>query len=113
MPPIAAASGHTQWWLTADIAEKLQLLEIICLNSTLDGVKIVPEMRKPSICSSKVFLSRRVGATGFEPAKDPDATGKLPFDSRICSQCRAANCAGSRELQLSQDGIACALICNE
>ena len=36
-----------QKWLTADIAEKRQLLEIICLDWTFEGVKIVPEMRKP------------------------------------------------------------------
>ena len=36
MPTIAAA-----------IAEKRKLLEIICLNWTLDGVKIVPEMKNP------------------------------------------------------------------
>ncbi len=34
-------------WLAADIAEKRQLLEIMCLNWTLDGVTLVPEMRKP------------------------------------------------------------------
>lgn len=34
-------------WLTADIAEKRQLLEIVCLNLTLDGVSLVTEMRKP------------------------------------------------------------------
>ena len=36
-----------QKWLTADIAEKRVLLEIICLKLTLDGVKLVPQMRKP------------------------------------------------------------------
>lgn len=34
-------------WLAADTAEKRLLLEIICLNWTLDGVTLVPEMRKP------------------------------------------------------------------
>jgi len=36
VPPIAAA-----------IAEKLKLLEIICLNWTLNGVEFVSEMKKP------------------------------------------------------------------
>ena len=36
-----------QKWLAADIAEKRLLLEIICLNWTLDGVKLVPQIRKP------------------------------------------------------------------
>ena len=34
-------------WLTADIAEKRQILEIIFLNFTLDGIALVPIMRKP------------------------------------------------------------------
>ena len=34
-------------WLAADIAEKRLLLEIICLNLRLEGVTLVPEMRKP------------------------------------------------------------------
>lgn len=34
-------------WIAADIPEKRQLLEIVCLNFTLDGAKLVPQMRKP------------------------------------------------------------------
>ena len=34
-------------WLTADLPAKRQLLEIACLNSSLDGVSLVPEIRKP------------------------------------------------------------------
>ena len=34
-------------WLAADIAEKRQLLEIVCLNFTLDGVTLDATMRKP------------------------------------------------------------------
>ena len=34
-------------WLVADTTEKRLLLEIICLNWTLDGVTLVPQMRKP------------------------------------------------------------------
>jgi len=34
-------------WVTSDTLEKRQLLEIVCLNLTLDGVTLVPEMRKP------------------------------------------------------------------
>ena len=37
----------TSKWLAADIAEKRLLLEIICLNWTLDGVTLVPQIRKP------------------------------------------------------------------
>jgi hypothetical protein len=34
-------------WLTADYDTKRRLLEIVCLNCVLDGVTLVPEMRKP------------------------------------------------------------------
>jgi site-specific DNA recombinase len=34
-------------WFAADVAAKRRILEIICLNWTLDGVSLVPEMRKP------------------------------------------------------------------
>jgi hypothetical protein len=37
----------TSKWLAADIAEKRLLLEIICLNWTLDGVNLVPQTRRP------------------------------------------------------------------
>ena len=34
-------------WLTADYAAKRRILEITCLNFSLDGVTLVPAMRKP------------------------------------------------------------------
>lgn len=34
-------------WVTADIPEKRQLLEIVCLNFRLDGVNVIATMRKP------------------------------------------------------------------
>jgi site-specific DNA recombinase len=34
-------------WLTADYPEKRRLLEIVFLNCTLDGVTLVPTIRKP------------------------------------------------------------------
>jgi DNA invertase Pin-like site-specific DNA recombinase len=34
-------------WLTADFVAKRRILEILCLNWTLNGVSLVPEMRKP------------------------------------------------------------------
>ena len=34
-------------WDSADIAEKRQILEIVCLNWTLEGASLVPTMRKP------------------------------------------------------------------
>jgi site-specific DNA recombinase len=34
-------------WLTADYDAKRRILEIVCLNCTLDGATLVPTMRKP------------------------------------------------------------------
>ena len=34
-------------WLTADYAAKRRILEIVFLNCSLDGVTLVPTMRKP------------------------------------------------------------------
>lgn len=37
----------TEKWVAADVASKRQLLEIVCLNFSLDGVTLVPTIRKP------------------------------------------------------------------
>lgn len=34
-------------WLTADYAAKRRILEIVCLNCTLDGSTLCPTIRKP------------------------------------------------------------------
>ena len=34
-------------WVKADYAAKRRILEILCLNFSLDGVSLVPVMRKP------------------------------------------------------------------
>ncbi len=34
-------------WVAADYAAKRRILEILCLNFSLDGVSLVPTMRKP------------------------------------------------------------------
>jgi hypothetical protein len=34
-------------WVSADYATKRRLLEIVCLNCTLDGASVVPTTRKP------------------------------------------------------------------
>lgn len=36
-----------QQWLTADYDAKRRILEIVCLNCTLDGATLVPNTRKP------------------------------------------------------------------
>ena len=34
-------------WVTADCAAKRRILEIVCLNFSLEGVSLVPTKRKP------------------------------------------------------------------
>ena len=48
-----------QKWLTADYAAKRCLLEIICLNYTLDDVSLVPTMRKPFDLLTKGLVSEK------------------------------------------------------
>jgi len=36
-----------QWLITADYAAKRRILEIVCLNCSLDGATLVAKMRKP------------------------------------------------------------------
>ncbi len=47
-----------QQWLTADYAAKRRLLEIVFLNCRLDGVTLVPEMRKPFDVLAEGLLSK-------------------------------------------------------
>jgi hypothetical protein len=48
-----------QQWLTADYPEKRRLLEIVFLNSRLDGVNLVPTMRKPFDVRAEGLLSEK------------------------------------------------------
>ena len=34
-------------WVSADFSAKRQILELVCLNFTLDGATLVPQMRSP------------------------------------------------------------------
>jgi site-specific DNA recombinase len=45
-------------WLTADYAVKRRILEIVCLNCTLDGATLVCEMRKPFDVLAEGLLSK-------------------------------------------------------
>jgi len=49
-------------WFEADYAAKRRILEIICLNWTLDDVTLLPEMRKPfdMIAEGLVWKNSRV-----------------------------------------------------
>jgi DNA invertase Pin-like site-specific DNA recombinase len=48
-----------QQWLTADYDAKRRILEIVCLNCTLDGVTLVPEIRKPFDVLAEGLLSEK------------------------------------------------------
>ena len=47
MKVIEPSPALTEKWFAANIAEKRQLLKIVCSNWKLDGITLVPEMRKP------------------------------------------------------------------
>ena len=46
-------------WLTADYDAKRRILEIVCLNCTLDGATLVPEIRKPFDVLAEGLLSEK------------------------------------------------------
>ena len=48
-----------QQWLTADYDAKRRILEIVCLNCTLDGATLVPEIRKPFDVLAEGLLSEK------------------------------------------------------
>jgi site-specific DNA recombinase len=48
-----------QQWLTADYDAKRRILEIVCLNCTLDCATLVPEMRKPFDVLAEGLLSEK------------------------------------------------------
>ncbi len=56
-------------WVASDIAEKRQLLEIVCLNFKLDGTNLVPEMRKPFdvLIEGLLVAANRGNWRTFEP----------------------------------------------
>ena len=45
-------------WFSADYSAKRRILEITCLNWTLDGVSLVPTMRKPFDLLAKGLVSK-------------------------------------------------------
>jgi len=47
-----------QQWLTADYSAKRRILEIVCLNCTLDGATLCPEMRKPFDVLAEGLISK-------------------------------------------------------
>ena len=47
-----------QKWFTADSDAKRRILEIICLNWTLEGASLVPTTRKPFEVLSKGLISK-------------------------------------------------------
>ena len=63
-------------WPTADYAAKRRILEIICLNCSLDGASLVATMRKPFDLLAKGLLQKdsRDGAHRFEQMEAPATT---------------------------------------
>ena len=45
-------------WLSADFDQKRRILEIVCLNCTLDGVTLCPTMRKPFDVLTEGLISK-------------------------------------------------------
>ena len=48
----------TDKWLTADVLEKRQILEIVFLNCVLDDVTLVPTIRKPFDVLAEGLISK-------------------------------------------------------
>jgi site-specific DNA recombinase len=48
-----------QQWVTADYDSKRRILEIVCLNCQLDGVSLVPTMRKPFDVLAEGLISEK------------------------------------------------------
>lgn len=67
-------------WLTADYAAKRRILEIVFLNCSLDGVTLVPTMRKPFDVLAEGLLSEN-SRTG----KDRTPAGADPRRRATCS----------------------------
>ena len=56
-------------WVKADIRAKRRLLEIVCLNFSLDGVSLVPTIRKPFqiLLEGLTWKNSRRGCHHVEP----------------------------------------------
>jgi hypothetical protein len=66
--------------VSAECAERRNLLRLVFSNLTWDGVTLFPVMRGPSMRSSKGLPLLLVGPTGFEPATS--TTPILPYKSK-------------------------------
>ncbi|HEY0981836.1 hypothetical protein [Schlesneria sp.] len=54
--PVELSQSLGEKWLTADYAAERRILEILCLNCSLDGVSLVATMRKPFDLLAKGLL---------------------------------------------------------
>ena len=54
-----------QQWLTADYAAERRLLEIVFLNCRLDGVTLVPTMKKPFDVLAEGLISKNSRGGGI------------------------------------------------
>jgi site-specific DNA recombinase len=69
-------------WDTADVAEKRQVLEILCLNYRLDGVSLYPLWRKPFdvLAEGLVLQNGRGDWRSFEPDPQLIVPIRILFD---------------------------------
>ena len=66
-------------WLSADYASKRRILEIVWLNCKVEGVTLVPTIRKPFDVLAEGLVSKETGA-------DQDRTGNLLHAMQALSQ---------------------------
>jgi len=52
-------------WVEADIPEKRRLLEIVCLNFSLEGTSLIPTMRNPFDMVAEGLLTKDGSGAGF------------------------------------------------
>ncbi len=63
------SQGLEEKWFAADCAAKRQILDITCLNLTLDGTTLIPTMRKPFdvLAEGLISAKHRGDCPSFEP----------------------------------------------
>jgi len=78
----------TDKWLTADVLEKRQILEIVFLNCTLDDATLCPTIRKPFDVLAEGLISKNSRGAGFEKIHADGCESELcGFSSRTRLEC--------------------------
>ncbi|MEZ6100628.1 MAG: hypothetical protein R3E01_16795 [Pirellulaceae bacterium] len=74
-------------WLTADYAAKRRILEIVCLNCTLDGATLCPTMRKPFDVLAEGLISKN--SRGDKTAIELFRSNSLVEPRALSMMCKA------------------------